>query len=326
MDKVLLERLSVITDEEKAYLDGKKDVLKDIYFSKESTVSDSKLFASSGRKGINQVEVRTHTRFIDFPLHSHDFVEMMYVADGSIVHVTDEGKEIVLKKGGVLLMNRHVKHAIKRADAGDIGINFIISPTLFETVVREVNESPIITDFLIENLRNDGKPVLLQYDVAGVLPIENLMENLIYAVVYNKHKEPHILYKTLSLMLTYFVVVEDILVNKYSTSDYTEQLKNKIENYIRTNYKDASLTVLASTLGLSHTYLCKWISANMDCGFKEMLVEQRFKMAEYLLKTTDLSISDVAAAVGYENASYFYRCFRTRYGDTPKGVRKKKEV
>lgn len=325
MDKALLDRLSDITDEEKAYLDGKKDVLRDIYFEKGTIVSDSKLFSSSGKKGINQVEARTHTRFIDFPLHGHDFVEMMYVASGNIVHITEDGEEIVLKKGGVLLMNRHVKHSIKRADIDDIGINFIIPSPVFETVVREVNESPIITDFLIENLRNNGKPVFMQYDIAGVLPIENIMENLMYFIVYNKYTESYILYKTLSLLLTYFVTVEDILVNKYSTNDYTEQLKNKIENYIRTNYKDASLTVLASTLGISHTYLCKWISANMDSGFKEMLVEQRFKMAEYLLKTTDLSISDVAAAVGYENASYFYRCFRTRYGDTPRGLRRKRE-
>ena len=38
---------------------------------------------------------------------------------------------------------------------------------------------------------------------------------------------------------------------------------------------------------------------------------------------TDLPISDIIAAVGYENSSYFHRVFRERYHMTPRNFRVK---
>ncbi len=326
MLSTLIEKLSVITEEEKKYLAGKNTVDATMYFlsGSEQTVSEKRLFfESNGKNGKNErrhIEVRTHSRFIDFPLHSHDYIEMMYVCKGSITHVVDD-EELVLPKGGVLLMNSHVKHAIKKAGADDIGINFIISSAFFESVMNEIGEADIFTDFLVENIRTNGKPVLLQFQIGGILPIENLMENLIYSLINHDAADTPILQKTMGLLLTYFWTFTDILVNKYSTTDYFDRLKKIVTDYIHTEYREASLTELAERLGLSHTYLCKWIVANMGMSFKEILVDHRFKMAEYLLKTTDLSVADIAAAVGYENPSYFYRQFRKRNGQTPRAVR-----
>ena len=319
----LIDRLSVVTDEEREYLAGKNTVEGSKYFASgvDATVSKTKLFSEASRKNEKRhIEVRTHARFIDFPLHGHDYIEMMYVCKGSITHVID-GSEITLGKGGILVMNSHVKHSVKKAGAGDIGVNFIISSAFFEILMGEFRESNIFTDFLIENIRTNGKPVLLQFNVDGVLPIENLMENLLFALINGEGDDTAILQKTMALMLTYFLTFQGILVTKYSTNDYFDRLKDAVLNYIRTDYRDASLTVLAASLGLSHTYLCKWITANMDMSFKELLVEHRFKMAEYLLKTTNLSVADLASAVGYENPSYFYRQFRRRYGKTPRTIR-----
>jgi len=323
MEQELIDRLSIITDEERRYLEGKSNLDKSIYFGVGTNIVSDRLLFQKDEKEKKQIEIRTHTRFIDFPLHGHDYIEMMYVCNGRNVHTVD-GSPIVLEKGGVLLMNRHVKHSIKRAGRQDIGINFIISPVLFETVVSEIKTTNIFTEFLIENLRNNGKPVLLQFNIDGVLPIENLMENLMFSIINNVCAESHILQKLMSLLLTYFISFENILVNKMVTNDYNEKLKNEIENYIKTNYRDASLTNLAERLGLSHTYLCKWIATNMEMNFKDLLLEQRFKVSEYLLKTTNLSIADIACAVGYENASYFYRQFKKRFGETPRATRHRK--
>lgn len=318
----LLDRLSVITEEEKEYLSGKNQIEEKKYFGRGSyIILEQRLFSeeTSGRK-VKEIEIRPHTRFIDFPLHGHNYIEMMYVCSGSITHICED-KEIVLKKGGILLMNRYATHSIKKAGAQDIGVNFIISSSFFESVVGEIKETNVFTDFLIENLRNNGKPVMLQFDIDGILPIENLMENLVYSIINNQGTQIHILQKTMSLMLSCLVSFDNILVGRIQTDDYYEQLKNTIDHYIRTDYRNASLTVLANKLGLSHTYLCKWIAANMGMSFKELLVEQRFKVAEYLLRTTNLAIADIAAAVGYENASYFYRQFKKRFGKTPRAIR-----
>lgn len=121
MQQSLIDRLSVITEEESEYLGGKRSVEKSKYFGTgTSIISDKRLFPEeSGKRGKKDIEIRTHTRFIDFPLHGHDYIEMMYVCSGSITHISED-EEITLTKGGVLLMNRHVKHSVKRAGVSDI--------------------------------------------------------------------------------------------------------------------------------------------------------------------------------------------------------------
>ena len=104
----LLDRLSVITEEEKEYLSGKNQIEEKKYFGRGSyIISEQRLFSeeTSGRR-VKEIEIRPHTRFIDFPLHGHNYIEMMYVCSGSITHICED-KEIVLKKGGILLMNRY---------------------------------------------------------------------------------------------------------------------------------------------------------------------------------------------------------------------------
>ena len=96
-------------------------------YAKESSV---RLTGSCCSKRGRLITVRPHSRFVDFPEHRHNYVEMMYVVQGNITHII-EGKELTLHKGDVLMLNQQVCHAIRRAEYEDIGINFIALPEIF---------------------------------------------------------------------------------------------------------------------------------------------------------------------------------------------------
>ena len=53
------------------------------------------------------ITVRPHSRFVDFPEHRHNYVEIMYVAQGSITHCI-EGKELVLHKGVTVAITKDI--------------------------------------------------------------------------------------------------------------------------------------------------------------------------------------------------------------------------
>jgi len=55
----------------------------------------------------------------------------------------------------------------------------------------------------------------------------------------------------------------------------------------------------------------------MGTTFKEVLEEVRFEAARQLLESTDLSLDDIAGALGYAGDSPFARAFRRRAGMTP---------
>ena len=64
--------------------------------------------------------------------------------------------------------------------------------------------------------------------------------------------------------------------------------------------------------------LSKMIRKNTGFNFKELLQRKRLNKSVELMCETDLPISDIIAAVGYENGSYFHRVFKERYHTTPR--------
>ena len=75
------------------------------------------------------------------------------------------------------------------------------------------------------------------------------------------------------------------------------------------------------------TDICRqlWHNDSKSTGFnfKELLQRKRLNKAVELMCETDLPVSDIIAAVGYENNSYFHRVFKEHYHMTPRAFRVK---
>ena len=92
-------------------------------------------------------------------------------------------------------------------------------------------------------------------------------------------------------------------------------------DYIEQQYRTATLTELCAKLNLPMHVLSKMIKKNTGFNFKELLQRKRLNKAVELMCETDLPVSDIIAAVGYENGSYFHRVFKERYHMTPRAFR-----
>ena len=53
-------------------------------------------------------------------------------------------------------------------------------------------------------------------------------------------------------------------------------------------------------------------------GISEYITKRKISKAKELLKTKNLSVIQVALAVGYDDVSYFIRIFKKQTGMTPK--------
>ena len=75
MNQALLQKLSAVTEEEKRILAGETQIDRSIYMDGSRDVISGDKLLPSGRI----ITVRPHTRFVAFPEHSHDYVEMVYM-------------------------------------------------------------------------------------------------------------------------------------------------------------------------------------------------------------------------------------------------------
>lgn len=316
MDQWLLEQIQKITPEEQKYLDGEEQVNREIYTRKEYFEIDSQLFLKQGRL----VTVRHHSRFIEFPEHKHNYIEIVYVCAGEITHYID-GKTLSMQPGDLLLMNQHVKHSVKRAELGDIGINFIALPEFFDIPLQMMRRQNVIADFLLGTLRqNQTVPQYLLFQLKGQKQISNLIENMIASVVCDSEHEDVINQYSMGLVFLYLLNHVDKLAHN-SSQNYEDVVIQAALKYIDTQYRTAALSRIAEDFNLSLSAVSRLIKKNTGFTFVELLMRKRFQKALMFLVETELPVEQIAVNIGYENQSYFYRQFKAKYGVTPSQYR-----
>ena len=308
----ILTKLLPITDEETAILAG-EGVDKSIYTTHGGSVIRSKKLLSEGRL----IRVRTHTRFVHFPEHTHDFIEAVYMCSGQTTHIIN-GKKLILKEGELLFLGQNARQEILPAGEKDIAVNFIIQPAFFDKTLEMLGaEEAPIKNFLISSLFDSENQSYLHFKVAGVLPVQNLIENLIWTLISNTTNKRNINQTTMGLLFMQLLNHTD----KLSYESREDRAIMDIFRYIEGNYKNGSLTEAASLLHYDFYWLSHEIKNRTGKTYTEHLQEKRLSQAAYLLKNTSLSVEEIALAVGYENKSYFHRIFSAKYGTSPKKYR-----
>ena len=313
INEELLNILRVISPEEQLLLDGSTAIQRGIYMEADSDVIDAKKLLDSGRL----ITIRPHTRFAHFPEHSHNYVEVVYMCCGSTTHIAN-GKTIELQQGELLFFGQGARQEILPAGENDIAVNFIILPQFFDKALEMLDEEETpLRKFIVDSLRGNNANCLY-FRVADVLPIQNLIENLIWTLLRGAAPNRRsICQTTMGLLFIQLLNYTDRLV-----SDSSEEAAIvKILRCIEENYRSASLTEIADSLHYDLCWLSREIKRRTGKTFKELLQEKRLAQAAYYLTHTSLHVDEIGEAVGYSNLSYFHRIFQQRYGVTPKKYR-----
>lgn len=100
---------------------------------------------------------------------------------------------------------------------------------------------------------------------------------------------------------------------------------DKVKNIILTHINDEDFNVgkLAEYLNLSRSQTFRKIKALTGFSANEYIREVRLKKALELLKDENLTISEISYRVGFNNPSYFNKCFHEKYNYSPGEYREK---
>ncbi len=99
-----------------------------------------------------------------------------------------------------------------------------------------------------------------------------------------------------------------------------DTLTPRIRAYVDAHLSDPDLSVelLSEEMGMSRAQLFRKTKAVSGKAPVEIIREQRLKKAKELLQTTDWTIQQVAYEVGFTSPSYFTKCYKEQYGESPK--------
>lgn len=312
MVEELLIELKKITPEEQRILSGEKEIEKEIYMSSEKDVIDAKKLIESGKL----IQVRPHTRFIHFPKHSHNYIEVIYMCSGSTHHIIN-GSDVILAQGELLFLNQKAQQEVYPAKEDDIAVNFIILPEFFDYGLKMLEtEESMLRDFVIDCLKGENESSgYMHFKVADILPVQNLIENLIWTI-WNKQPNKRNT-NQITMGLLFLQLMNHMEYLETDIGNEKKQLMLQVYGYIEEHYRDGELSTLARELHYDLYWISKEIKKQTGRTYTELVQAKRLLQAGWLLAHTVMSVMDISIAVGYDNISYFHRIFQKKYGMTP---------
>ncbi|MCQ2507525.1 MAG: 2-isopropylmalate synthase [Dorea sp.] len=120
------------------------------------------------------------------------------------------------------------------------------------------------------------------------------------------------------------IVAVNKLENLSNIEAVTDARMIEIMNYVQANYIDITLDDLSEKFFLSKPYLSKYIKEKSGMTFGELVKKVRMKKARALLKSSNMTVENIALTVGYQNVEHFNRLFKKTYDMTPMQFRNKK--
>lgn len=334
----LKHQLFQLTDTEKFAIDNSHDLPghlykkvkteqgEDIYlfdFETHHKARRERYACAGSYLGDTQIEIIKHARFSKTPMHVHSYIEMMYVHSGTVTSIIN-GEKIILAQGDICLLDPNVPHTILETSEQDILINFLMSKRYFSTtMLNRLSSNSIIFNFLIDSLSNmQQQQKYLIFNCQENFILQEIIENILC-----EYFDPSIC--STDVIDAYMVIVFSKLLQTFQKQNATSNKDNKITHlasilqYIEEKHGLCTLQSVAKHYGFNADYLSRLIKKQLGKNFKDLVQELRFNKARTLLRTTSLSIEEIANQVGYHNIGFFYQKFSALYELSPKQYRDK---
>ena len=232
--------------------------------------------------------------------HSHDFCEILYVAGGAGEAIL-EGKKLRLAPGDLVVVNPGTLHE-ERSDAkAPLRLIFLA-----------------IRDFAVPGLPA-GCLSQEKYRVLSCGEYRYKMDIYLRELLQETSSQIEF-YQEISQGLVsalLVLVMRLIRINPEDEAALSQECQ-KIKEYLDQNFTSPiTLDSLSETVYISKHYLSHLFKEQTGVSPIKYLTSKRMEKACELLSETELPVSEVSKAVGYENPLYFSQVFKRIYGISP---------
>ncbi|WP_411825781.1 AraC family transcriptional regulator [Luteolibacter sp. AS25] len=258
--------------------------------------------------------------------HSHDFHELAIVAEGRAIHSL-EGNEFPVSRGDVLLLQGNQRHFYHQRENLKL-LNVMYDADHLGLPESELRRIPgYCAVFMLEPvLRRQSKSASqhLHLDQLQLAHVESLVETM--EIECSKQRvgyEVALRAKLLELIV--------YLSRTYEETDRTEshallRMGTVIGALEQDFSREWKIDELAKIAHMSRSNLMRIFRKATGQTPIEYLQHLRVQKSMELLRNTELSVTEVAMQIGFNDSNYFTRCFRKISDQTPRQYRNKGQL
>ncbi|MFD1064937.1 AraC family transcriptional regulator [Oceanobacillus locisalsi] len=242
-------------------------------------------------------------------LHKHSFLEICYVMGGEGIYL-EKDCVYTLYKDTIFFSRPEVLHQIKSEE----GLELVY--VAFELIESESSEA--WTDMMEKVKRCQQSVIEMQEDTSANLlwrallieamkPKNDFTENMLSNIA-----------ASLIISLLQMFAPNTQANSQIDISESSSSLLTQAKLFIKDNFaNDLKLSHVANHLHISGRHLSRVFVSELGVNFSKYVQKERMKRAATLLKTTDLSIKDIARETGFIDIHYFTRVFTDTMREPP---------
>lgn len=227
--------------------------------------------------------------------HFHNSVELSYVLEGELAATLD-GTEYRVPPGTLLISSSYTIHSYDTPESSRsivAIIPFTEVPSIRPLLAKQAFSSPLCPD-----------------DAEGTLG------GLMAMLAAQSGKANHLTTKGLCYTLLGLLVDRVGLVEARPSS--RAAFIREVLDFLQAHHTEPLPAAwVASRFGYSRSRFSHIFNAHLGCSLSDYINAVRCRHAAQLLRETDMPVSDVAMAVGFESLRTFYRSFKKQYDMTP---------
>lgn len=249
--------------------------------------------------------------------HWHREFEISYVIEGTVRCFIDD-ECISLSSGDALFINSELIHHFESNNG--IMYNIVFSPELIAG-----NNATIFHNNVSPYLESDCKYLIFPRENTANFDILNEIKELaVLSRTVTANRELKLFSKVINLWVQIVEISMEKLNPKNKNADMLRQARLRMMmQYIHTNYPlHITLSEIANQANVSVSEALRCFRTGLKTTPINYLTEYRLETAFSQLVSTHSTVHQIAASVGFENASYFCRKFKDKYGYTPMQIRR----
>ena len=258
-------------------------------------------------------------RVIEYPIHWHNSIEILYVLKGKFYVTIDSDKYELVEKD-IEIINIDEAHSIYSGHKDNEMLIFHIDPNFFERYYTDIQNM-----FFYTNITDDNAQEGEEYDELRIF-----LSRIVCEIIQKQDNYDEIVKDILVKILYHLINNFHYLTNEMEDLRENEELLeryHRITKYIFNNYNDnITLQDIAKKEFLSTHYLSHGIKDSTGYSFTDLLNLTRVDEALKILLDTDKNISEISEEVGFSHTRYFNKHFKIRFKCTPSQYRKKFKV
>lgn len=239
-------------------------------------------------------------------LNGRDDYQLIYVAEGKL-HLTVDGKEQTVAKGNMILFR-----------PGEPQIYTLYAKDLPETYWVHFTGKDIEALFDGYNIKRDTNVFF-----TGISRnYKWLFRQMIQELQLKRANFAELL--AIQLRQLFLYIGRNVEEGPLVTADLLNEIEKAMHYFNKNFYQQIVIEDYAKEHNMTPWWFIQNFKKITQTTPTQYILSLRISNAMNLLDSTDYSVSDVAVAVGYENALYFSRLFKTHTGYSPLEYRRQK--